>query len=230
MTSRTLLAITAFVAFEVGACGAKTSEPVSPNYAVELQITNDDGGALAGVAIDVGKKRVGTTGADGTLKTDLTGVEGQSLSIAALCPEGYANPETLAPLRLTHTRRVTLDGYQPLHVEAVCRRQMRDLVVVVRARGASELPLEVDGKPAGTTDADGNAHVLVKADRTTASLGVTLDTNAHPELKPKNPSRTFELAGNDAILVFDQTFVSSPKPVFRAGPTKTKKHIPYRVD
>jgi len=72
--------------------------------------------------------------------------------------------------------------------------------------------------------------VLVKADRTTPSLNVSLDTSAHQELKPRNPSRTYELAGNDALLVFDQTFVATTKPVFHGGPAKPRKHIPYRVD
>ena len=227
---RTLLGSLALLTLGLSACGAKHSEPVSPKYSVEFHMTNDDGQSLAGVEIDVGKNRVGTSDAEGMVKTDLSGAEGQTLPVAVSCPEGFTNPEKLTPLRLAHTRRVTLDGYQPLHVEATCRRNVRDIVVVVRARGGADLPLQVDGKSAGVTDADGIAHVLVRADRNTASLKVALDTSAHQELKPKNPSRTFELAGNDAILVFDQTFVSSPKPVFHVGPGRPKRHIPYRVN
>ena len=230
MTARISSGVTMLLVLGLGACGTKNSEPVSPKFAVVFQITNDDGDALPGVSIDVEKSRIGTTGADGVFRAELSGAEGQSLPMTVSCPEGFTNPEHFASLRLTHTRRVNSNGYQPTHVEAACRRNIRDIVLVVRARGGVELPLEVDGKPAGTTDADGIAHVLVKADRNTPSLNVAFDTSAHQDLKPKNPSRTFELAGNDAILVFDQTFVSSPKPVFRGGPPKAKRHVPYRVD
>ena len=100
----------------------------------------------------------------------------------------------------------------------------------MRTQGGAGLSLQIDGKPAGITDADGIAHVLVHAERNLKSLNVSLDTSAHQELKPKNPSRTYELAGNDAVLVFDQAIVATHKPVFHGASTKPRKHIPYRVD
>lgn len=229
MISKSRLAVATLLVVVVGACGPKaTTSP--PKYALECQMTSDDGKALGGVTVDIGRRRVGTTSADGTLRAELSGVEGQTLPVAVSCPEGFANPESLSPLRLTHTRRVNLSGYQPLHVEAVCRRNTRDIVVIVRAQGGAGLPLQVEGRPAGVTDADGIAHVLVRADRATPSLSVSLDTSSRQDLKPRCPSRVYELAGNDAVLIFDQTLVATPKPVFHGGPAKSRKRIPYRVD
>jgi hypothetical protein len=133
-------------------------------------------------------------------------------------------------LRLTHTRSVSAGGFQATHFEAICTRNVRDIVVVVRAEGGAGLPLQIDGKPAGTTSADGIAHVLVRAERNVKTLNVNLDTTTQQNLRPKNPGRTYELSGNDTILVFDQTFVAAPKPKVHGGGTKHPKHIPYRVD
>jgi hypothetical protein len=72
--------------------------------------------------------------------------------------------------------------------------------------------------------------VQVHAERDLKSFNVSLDTSAHQELKPKNPSRTYELAGNDAVLVFDQALVATHRTVFHGAGTKPRKHIPYRVD
>jgi hypothetical protein len=203
---------------------------MSRKFAVEVQIANDDGLPMRGALVSIGKYPIGSTSSDGIIKTEVSGAEGESLPVAVSCPEGFTNPETPTPLKLTHTRRVGLNGYQPTRIEAVCRRNLRDIVLIVRAHGGAGLPVAVEGRSAGVTDADGIAHVLVKADRMTASLRATLETNERPELKPKSPSRTFELAGNDAILVFDQNFVSNPKAVFGSGAPRAKTHVPYRVD
>ena len=232
MKSRNSSSAIAFVALQLLAtgCGGKDSAAVSTRFASEFHVTTDDGDALAGAVIAAGEARLGTTGPDGLLRADIAGAEGQSIPVTVSCPEGLTGPDQAPPLRLTHTRRVNLSGYQPMRTEAVCQRNVRDLVLVVRAVGGAALPLQVDGRPVGATDADGIAHVLVRADRKVKSLNVSLDTSGHQELKPRNPSRTYELAGNDRLLVFDQTLVATPKPIFRGGGTKPRKYIPYRVD
>jgi len=232
MKSRNSSPAIAFVALQLlaAACGGKESAVVSTRFASEFHVTTDDGDALAGAVIAAGETRLGTTGPDGLLRADIVGAEGQSISVNVSCPKDFAGSEQPALLRLTHARRVNLNGYQPMRVEAVCQHNVRDLVLVVRAVGGAALPLQVDGRPVGATDADGIAHVLVRADRKVKSLNVSLDTSGHQELKPRNPSRTYELAGNDGLLVFDQTLVATPKPIFHGGGTKPRKYIPYRVD
>jgi hypothetical protein len=211
-------------------CGGKEPVPASSRFAVEFQVTNDEGDALAGARVAAGKLPIGMTENDGSLKVELSGAEGQILLVSVVCPDGYTGPEKPAVLRLTHTRHVNREGYQATHFESICTRNLRDIVVVVRAEGGAGLALHVDGKPSGTTDADGIAHVLVHADRTVKSLYVNLDTSARQDLRPKNPSRTYELAGNDAVLVFAQAFVAVPKSILHGAGTKPRKHIPYRVN
>jgi len=230
MNRTMIISAIALVGLGDAGCSGTTPQPDRSRFAIEFRVTDDDHDALASTAITVGKQRLGTTGPGGVLKSDLSGAEGQSLPILIECPNGFTGPDRPAQLRLTHTRRVNVIGYQPMHYEAVCRRNVRDIVLAVRAQGGAGLPLEIDGKLAGVTDADGIAHVLVHADRNLKSLTVSLDTSARQELKPKNPTRTYELAGNDTVLVFDQPLVATHKPVLHGGGTKLRKHIPYRVD
>jgi hypothetical protein len=230
MISKTIRLTIARVALVVGliSCGSKESAAVRVTFASEFHITNDDGDALAGAVIVASGTRLGTTGADGILRTNLAGTEGQSLPVTVSCPLGFSGAEKPSILRLTHTRRVNFSD-RPMRVEAVCLRNVRSIVLVLRALGGAELPLQVDGKPAGTTDADGIAHVLVKVERNVKALNVSLDTSGRQELRPKNPSRTYELGGNDGLLVFDQTLVATPKPKPHRGGTKSRNRIPYRV-
>lgn len=232
MNSKTILLKSAYIALMVGIVGCSSKESVMANtrFASEFHITNDDGDVLAGAVIVASRTRLGTTGADGTLRTNLAGTEGQSLPVTVSCPEGFIGPEKPVMLRLTHTRPINFIGYHAMQMEAACVRNVRNLVLIVRALGGAELPLQVDGKPAGTTGADGVAHVLVKAERNVKWLTVSLNTSGHQELKPRNPSRTYELGGTDALLLFDQPFVVTPKANLYGGGTKPRKHIPYRVN
>jgi hypothetical protein len=232
MNSRTIIRAIVLAALQLLAagCGGKESAMVSTRFASEFHIADDDGDAVAGAVIAAGKMRLGTTGPDGILRTELAGADGQTLPVTVSCPDGLTGPEKPASLRLTHTRRVNLSGYQPMRVEAVCQRNVRNIVLVARVQGGAALPLQVDGKPAGTTDADGIAHVLVKVDRNVKALNVSLDTSGRKELKPRNPSRTYELIGSDGLFVFDQVLVAKPTAIFHAGGSKPRKHIPYRVD
>ena len=221
---------TAFAFVVAMGCGANEGTYAASRFAIEFHINNDDGDAVKSAAVRTGGKDLGVTGAEGMLKVELTGTEGQTVPVTVTCPHGCAGTEKPSLLRLSHTRRIDFNGYQATRFEATCTREVRDIVLVVRAQGGARLAVNVDGTPSGATNADGIAHVLVHADRQMKALKVSLDTSSRPELKPKNPSRTYELAGNDAILLFDQTFVSTPKRAFRAAPPKPSRHIPYRVD
>ncbi len=211
-------------------CNAAPTMRSESRFDVEFRINNDDGEAMQGAIIQVGNAKLGATAEDGKLKSELAGTDGQTLPVVVTCPDGFSGAEKPASIRLTHTRRVDLNGYQAMRFDGVCTREVRDIVVVVRAQGGGGLTLNVEGKPSGTTDADGIAHVLVHASRQVKSLNVSLDTSTRPELKPRSPSRTYELAGNDAILLLDQTFVSAQRRVLRAAAPKKQKHIPYRID
>src|SRR5690606_32601789 len=116
--------------------------------------------------------------------------------------------------------------------DALCTGKSRDVVLVVHAAGAAELPVLVDGKLASMTDAQGNAHVLVPVDRDVRSLSASLDTSSRSELKPANPSRVFELEGPDTVVIFTQHF-TQVRP--RRAPTRSvgaspKRHVPFRIE
>jgi hypothetical protein len=212
------------------ACSVKEPRPVGSRFVLEFLVTSDDGYALVGSGIATGKSSLGITGSDGRLRVELEGTDGQLLPISVNCPPGYTSPDKVEPLRLARTRRVNEVTFQATHFESTCIRKVREIVVVVRAEAGSGLPIQIDARPAGTTDADGIAHVLVRADRNVKALNLTLDTSAHRDLRPKNPSRTYELAGNDAVLVFDQAFVKAPKPKAHASGVKRRQNIPYRIE
>jgi hypothetical protein len=146
------------------------------------------------------------------------------------CPNGYANPEKAEFVRLTHTKSVDARLDQPLRLETMCTRLLRDVAIVVRAAQGENLPVTVEGKVAAQTTWDGFAQILLSVDRSVRSINVALDTSSRSNLKPKNPSRKYDLAGSDAILIFDQSFtVTRPTHPNRVG-TKQTKHVPYRVD
>jgi hypothetical protein len=205
-------------------CSSKTADD---SFEISLRATSDDALPLADATFTTGESNLGKTSSSGVVNVRLRGAEGQTLPVTVICPSGYESSGELPPLRLTRTRRLGEAVAQPLAVEATCIRKLRDVVLVVRAESAPNLPVRVDGKPAATTT-DGMVHLLLQLDRDVRQVSVTLDTTDQPKLRPQNPSRTFELHGRDAVLVMDQSFSPAPKPQNRNSPTP-RRHIPYRV-
>jgi hypothetical protein len=182
---------------------------------------------VAGVA-------AGESDAAGRLELVLQGLEGERLELRLECPSGFsAEPEqSLLILRdvrplsgrdsRSHQSRVALT--QALR----CKPTRRAAVVLVHVAGAERLPVSVDGARASTTDAYGFAHVYVNRDPGTR-LEVVLDTSAKRELMPQNPRRTFAIADEDALFVFDQSFKTRPPHLPRARPAPTPPPIPTRL-
>ncbi len=222
------------VAVAAAACG-EAPPPTEQRFEAGLSAVTDEGQPLAGARFLLDKQVLGSTSQSGTLTVRLRGSEGKLLRLSMECPSGYSPPEALPPLRLTQTRRVGEAGPQPLSVKATCTREMRTVAVVIRAEKGTDLPVQVDGKAAGTTDADGNAHVLLNVDRGTRSITVGFDTTTRPELLPKNPQRVYELGGRDAVVLFEPAFtLAPPKRVPRRSPAPSPaappRHVPYRLD
>lgn len=217
----------------VPACGGTTAPSAGKSFDVVLRATNDDGDPLEGVRFATGATAIGTSDPKGVVSVNMRGSDGQSLSVAATCPEGFVSPEQPSTLKLTEVRRVNQDGPTKLGVEVVCTRKLREVVLVVHATNAPPLPVDVGGKTVGTTDGSGTAHVRLQLDRDVRTLPVSLGTNEAPNLRPQNPSRVYDLDGQDAILVFDQSFALERKIFARkrvASAATTAKHIPYKID
>ena len=202
-----LLIVSAIAAFGLGGCGSSAA-PAVVSFPIALRATSDDGQPLPGVTFKTSTKTLGATNAAGELRLRLRGREGQVLPVSTICPPDFKSPDESSRLRLTQAQRLTAAAAEPMTALAVvCTRNIRDVVVIVHAENGPDLPVLIDGHPAGVTDGDGNAHILVHPDRTARSLSLSLDTGATPQLRPQNPSRAFELTGRDAALLFKQELV-----------------------
>lgn len=229
MKSLSIVSVLACLAVMSGACGSQVaSRPQADAFEVELRARNDDGAPLGGVTWTHSGQTLGEAATDGALRLTLRGREGQSMQTAVVCPAGYVAPDTGPQIRLTHTRRITDTRPQPVTVEAVCTRTARDIALVVHAEHGPALPVLIDGKDAGSTDADGNAHVLLRIDRAVRNLELAVDTSARADLTPRNPARSFELDGRDGVLVFAESFTATAAA--KAKAQAHPKYVPYRVN
>lgn len=210
-------------------CGAG-SPPARHDFGVDVHVASDDGGPLSSALVHRGSETLGKTDGEGRLALSLSGSEGQTVTLRVTCPEGYSEPKGALSLRLTRTRRVGASALEPQKLTAFCNKLSRRAVVVVRAPGGGELPVTVNGQPAGSTDADGNAHVLVEVHRNLRALDVALDTSGHRQLVPQNPKKLFELDGKDVVLLFEQplSVAYRTKPVTTRAPAP--RHVPTRID
>jgi hypothetical protein len=210
-------------------CGSREASAPKPAFPVVFAAVDDDGDPLPAATFLVAERPIGTTDASGKIAHAVAGREGQVLAVSASCPPGFESAETHPALRLTETHRVDTQTIEPIIYRVTCTRTTRDIVVVVRAQRGRDLPVEIDGKPLGMTDADGIAHVLVRLDRRAPSVAVGLDTRGQRDLRPQNPSRTFELSGRDTVIVFEQSFARDIRRLTSRHPAQSR-HIPERID
>jgi hypothetical protein len=196
-----------------------------------LRALSDEGQPVAGAEFRAGSKLFGKSDSNGTIGVTLRGAEGEQVRISVLCPDGYVSPDQPSTLKLAELRRVDQTGPSTLGVEVTCTRKLRDVVVVVRTWNAPSLPVDVAGKTMARTDPHGNAHVHLQLDRDVRTLSVSLGTRDASQLRPQNPSRVFELNGQDAVLLLDQAFTTERKSTSRrvTVATKRQQHVPYQI-
>jgi len=202
MTIRRIRFPVVAVVLAMTSCGSpRNAEPPLKVFDVELRARDDEGAPLPGAAWSTRGESLGTTGPDGVLRLTLRGREGQQMPTLLNCPTGYVSPEAPAGFRVSNARA------KPMAVEATCVRQQRDVVLVVRAENGGSLPVLVNGETVSITDHDGDAHVLLRVDRSVRKLDVTVDTSTRADLVPKDPARAFELGDHDAVLMLTESFV-----------------------
>ncbi len=220
----------------VTGCGSPNAPSVDKSFDVVLHALSDEGQPVEGVQFSCAELALGTTDTKGKVAMQLRGVDGQILAVTTTCPDGYLAPEQPAQLRLAEVRKLDPTAPAAIGFDSVCTRKVRDVVLVVRTSQAPVLKVEVAGKSVGSTDGNGQAHFRFQLDRTVSRMSVSLDTTATPMLRPQNPSRVFELDGQDAVLLLDQSFtVERTLPVKRHVVVAKKReeperHIPYRID
>ena len=118
-----------------------------------------------------------------------------------------------------------------MHVNLRCNEEQPLSALVIRAEPG--LPVLIDGKRMGQTDAGGTEHLLLRAIPGTL-LHVALDTSRSPDLLPQHPVTSFEVGTRDQLLFVDQAFErrAEPRPRRRRAappPPPPKPSIPQRI-
>lgn len=204
--------------------------PVEQQFAVELSVRSDDGSPIAGADLSRGKRSLGSTDADGRLRLRISGPEGELVPLLLTCPDHFAQPVGPLSLRLATTRRIGEKSPGPQKLDATCARKARDVVVVVHAPGGEALPIRVNGESAGSTDPDGDGHVLLQVARDVKALDVQLDTTTRRDLVPSSPHKVFSLDNRDTILLVEQPFAPRRATAPASKPHTTRRHVPTRID
>lgn len=211
------------------ALGCAAEEPIAEAFPLRF-VASSDGAPVAGTRIEVRGVEVGTTDEDGTLDVLLPAHEGESVGIRARCPDAYRSPDGLPRLTLRPLRSLTdPDALRRIRIELECRPRERTAMLLVRGGGLASMPVLIDGREIGRTDAHGLAHVELRYAPHT-SVEVVLGTDHYADLRPRNPARTFTIPDRDDVLVFDQSFeraaaVAPAAPRVRPPPAKLPERI-----
>jgi hypothetical protein len=195
----------------------------------EVRVLSDHGLPIQHARVRVNGQNSLETDDQGRASLRLEGREGAQIPIAIECPAGYEQFKTPVSIPLVRARSVQGEPLSAIPLDLTCERTSRDVVVLVDAPGGASIPVNVHGLPAGHTDLNGSAHIVLSVSRAMHTLEVSLDTTRQDDLVPRMPSRTFELGGSDTVLLFRQSFApivvnpppKPPKPKsIRKGPTR----------
>jgi hypothetical protein len=201
------------------ACSACSPRVPEHRFEFLVRVSSGPDRPVRGASVLHGTQPVGVSGDDGLIQLRSSGSEGELLAFRVACPDGYKSPSE--PLSIV-LRRLGKGARAPEYW-ARCEPTSRTLVVVVRAEKAAGLPVRHLGSEVGRTDADGIAHVLLRAPPD-ESVELVLDTSGHPRLKPQQPTARFDVGAQDALHLFEQEFQSDPPPRPR-GPRRIARPI-----
>lgn len=193
------------VIVSVGAC-ACTPAPRPAPQPVALRVSTNRGAPVAGAEILAGDTVVGRSDAQGAVKVDIGGREGDSFELEVRCPPPLRSPEAKIVIR-----KLTIAGGDPEHA-VKCEETRRTLVVVVRAENGPNLPILHLGKEIGRTDRSGAAHIKLETDihdRVELTLSTAGEELAH--VHPQNPVAAFEPGDTDDVREFAVTFTKDAK-------------------
>ncbi|MFO0681746.1 MAG: hypothetical protein U0234_06835 [Sandaracinus sp.] len=194
-----------------GALSACEDPGPPPVFPITFLAQADPGVPLPGVQIRLAGAEPTVTGADGSVRMELSGVEGTPVSVAATCPEGHRPAPALAPIVLRTTYGVGGAPAPGLRVSISCPPMTRHGVVVIRAGGAGQatragLPVMIEGREVARTDASGVAHVSLEMAPGQSFRVLLATATASPTLRPQDPELTFVFPDSDEIFAFDERF------------------------
>jgi len=102
-----------------------------------------------------------------------------------------------------------------------CPKAARTIVVAVRADSGPNLPVMFLNREVARTDVSGAAHVLLEVPPNQMfSLQLSTAADDAKDLRPQNPTATFEVKQEDAVFVFDQKFKQERKKIISRGKPK----------
>mgnify|MGYP006890139118 CR=1 FL=1 len=198
----------------VVAAASGCKQKPAPPFTFDILVESDPGEPLAGASVAIDNKEFAVTRADGKIRLEIMGNEGETRELAVKCPEGHEQPKavTLSLRRLV--------GNVPEH-KIGCAPLLRKLVIAVRAENGIGLPVKFLGQEQARTDGSGAAHVVVMG-RPGEQIEVLIDaSDAKEKLIPKQESRPFVIQPHDDIVYFDRSFAIERKPLpRRIGPVK----------
>jgi len=212
---RSMLAFLA--AAGIWSCGE--ASPAMQVVMLDLIVESDPGMPLEGVRIAVDGKPVGVSGGSGELRTSIAKELGSLVRIEHDCPEGYRDSMEPATLRLRDNRSLRQTSLATMEIALRCPPSKRIAVIVVRAQNGGGLPVLVDDRIVGRTNADGVAHVSTLAAPGT-ELDFRLDTSMQPLLAPRSPSRVLTVPDAHELFLIDQAFEISRRPPRKRNPPR----------
>lgn len=172
---------------------------------LEIVVEADPGVRLRDIPIRVGEEQRGSTGADGTLQVQVTGVPGRVLQVAHECPAGHRPSPKGASIRM---RRYHSDEAPRIQVDLACRPIVRIAAFVVRAKNGPYLPVSVNGEPVATTNSSGVAH-FSKSGHAGAEYLVEIDASGDPMLVPRFATKIVRLPDANELFVITPSFHSA---------------------
>lgn len=206
-------------------CTACTEE--ESRFPVVITAVTDDGKPLADLAVSLGRAPAGRTDATGHLRRRVVGKEGQKVTVSVTVPKGYKlAPNQASSLVLRRLTDIGNGAGRPLPIEHVVTLSplVRSYAVLVRA-GVPGLPIQTFGTQQAITNSKGVALFLYHG-TPGDELQVRLDTSAHPELRPQNPTASFLLAQRNEAYVVRERFTVYHAPVRHHRPVH---HGPRRL-
>jgi hypothetical protein len=218
-----LLAVsTATLGFTLSAPDA-AKEP----YAFLVRVGDDQGAPLAGAKLIVGDQVAGITDAQGEASLVAHETAQSSIELRVDCPKGYAGSKESIRIALP---RAGQEPSIPAHEKhLVCTQEPRNAVLLVKTFGVTGLPIIVNGQFTTMTNVAGEAQLVYRI-KPRSKLDVMLDTSGEPGIEPQNPMRSFTIAEDDAVLVFEQTFVSRNRRGTPRSCQAAQRLSPYRLN
>jgi hypothetical protein len=209
----TTVRLAMLVASAVGLGCPKAESELAPApeapFPLVVSIVSDPGHPVGGAKIVFKTKPIATSDSAGVAKVEVAGTEGDTVSLAVQCPEGFVSPEKPLIVGLRHLA----PGSPPPKFETRCTPVLRTVVVALRTENGPNIPVMQLGRSIARTDATGVAHFLLHV-KPSEQVTLTLDTSAVEMLRPISPTLQFQAKDQDEIVLLEQKFKLEKKKVY----------------